>query len=277
MAMFRYRPCEWDCEDGPWDPITGGASALLGTLSSLMVGIADLPVEAITGLKSKVHKSALERAERARAASTTSLSSTDLSLSKQTTAESVASDTTLATTIDSTDSDQSDENVKITEKEVEPSLLSQDKRAHTISVANVQIPKHTHRMDPGDKCSHKAAVAAERGASNAAIHALRPAMDFTLSLAKGFHNAPKLYGDDTVRRQDKITDFKSGVTTAGKEFAYGWYDGISGLVTQPLNGAKKHGVKGFLEGIYKGVGGLILKPGSGISSPFPSFPKLQNF
>src|ERR1700710_2676088 len=88
-------------------------------------------------------------------------------------------------------------------------------------------------------------------------------MDFTLSLARGFHNAPKLYGDDTVRSPDRITDFKSGVTAAGKGFAYGWYDGISGLVTQPLDGARKHGIKGFLEGIGKGVGGLILKPGSG--------------
>ena len=50
---MRYRPQEYDSEDGPWDPISGGASALLGTLSSLMMGFADFPVEILRALKSK--------------------------------------------------------------------------------------------------------------------------------------------------------------------------------------------------------------------------------
>jgi len=41
-------------------------------------------------------------------------------------------------------------------------------------------------------------------------------MDFTLGLARGFHNAPKLYGDDTVRPQEKVTDLQSGLKAAGK-------------------------------------------------------------
>lgn len=41
-------------------------------------------------------------------------------------------------------------------------------------------------------------------------------MDFTLSLARGFHNAPKLYGDDTVREPDKVTGLGSGLKAAGK-------------------------------------------------------------
>ena len=41
-------------------------------------------------------------------------------------------------------------------------------------------------------------------------------MDFTLSIARGFHNAPKLYGDDTVRQADKITDLQTGLKAAGK-------------------------------------------------------------
>ena len=41
------------------------------------------------------------------------------------------------------------------------------------------------------------------------------------------------------------------------------FDGISGLVTQPISGAKKEGVAGFVKGFGKGVGGLILKPGAG--------------
>lgn len=41
------------------------------------------------------------------------------------------------------------------------------------------------------------------------------------------------------------------------------YDGISGLVTQPFEGAKKEGVVGFIKGFGKGIGGVMLKPSSG--------------
>ena len=92
---------------------------------------------------------------------------------------------------------------------------------------------------------------------------LKSPMDFTLALARGFHNAPKLYGDDTVRNPDKVTGFKSGLKTAGKEFGLGFYDGITGLITQPIKGAKHEGPAGFAKGLYKGIGGLVLKPGAG--------------
>lgn len=89
-------------------------------------------------------------------------------------------------------------------------------------------------------------------------------MDFSLSLAKGFHNAPKLYGDDTVRKSEPVTDLRSGIMAATKEFGYGMYDGITGLVTQPMKGAQKEGTAGFFKGIGKGLGGVWLKPGAAI-------------
>ena len=92
---------------------------------------------------------------------------------------------------------------------------------------------------------------------------LKSPMDFTLALARGFHNAPKLYGDDTVRNPDKVTGLKSGLKTAGKEFGLGFYDGITGLISQPIKGAKHEGPAGFAKGLYKGIGGLVLKPGAG--------------
>lgn len=41
---------------------------------------------------------------------------------------------------------------------------------------------------------------------------------------------------------------------------FGFYDGISGLVTEPVKGHRKEGVVGALKGFGKGVGGLYLKP-----------------
>jgi hypothetical protein len=88
-------------------------------------------------------------------------------------------------------------------------------------------------------------------------------MDFSSNLAQGFQNAPKLYGDHTVRRAETITGFKSGMKAASKDLALGFYDGISGLVTHPIRDAKEHGVAGLLSGVVKGVGGLVLKPTAG--------------
>ena len=53
LTGTRYRPREYDSEDGPWDPITGGASALMGTIGSLMMGFADFPVEIVRALRVK--------------------------------------------------------------------------------------------------------------------------------------------------------------------------------------------------------------------------------
>ena len=54
------------------------------------------------------------------------------------------------------------------------------------------------------------------------------------------------------------------ILTVLKGFGYGLYDGISGLVTQPMRGAEKEGAAGLFKGIGKGIGGLILKPGAAI-------------
>jgi hypothetical protein len=48
-----------------------------------------------------------------------------------------------------------------------------------------------------------------------------------------------------------------------QELACGFYDGITGVVTQPIRGAQENGAIGVCAGIFKGVGGLVLKPGAG--------------
>jgi hypothetical protein len=44
--------------------------------------------------------------------------------------------------------------------------------------------------------------------------------DLTLSLSKGFHNAPKLYHDPMVKSTPKVHDVRSGFKAAGKVFAF---------------------------------------------------------
>lgn len=40
---------------------------------------------------------------------------------------------------------------------------------------------------------------------------LRAPMDFTMNISRGFGNVPRLYGDDTVRRNEKVTGIDSGI------------------------------------------------------------------
>jgi hypothetical protein len=46
--------------------------------------------------------------------------------------------------------------------------------------------------------------------------------DFTLSLSKGFHNAPKLYHDKTVEPIPRVIGIKSGLRAAGKVRTLSW-------------------------------------------------------
>ena len=93
-------------------------------------------------------------------------------------------------------------------------------------------------------------------------------MDLSLAIAQGFHNAPRLYGDNTVRTPPRISGFHSGLRAAGSEFAFGVYDGVTGLVLQPYQGARKNGALGFVQGVGKGIGGFVLKDLAAIFGPF---------
>ena len=93
-------------------------------------------------------------------------------------------------------------------------------------------------------------------------------MDLSLAIAQGFHNAPRLYGDSTVRTPPRISGIHSGLKAAGSEFTLGIYDGVTGLVRQPYDGAKRDGALGFVKGFGKGVGGFVLKDIAAVVGPF---------
>lgn len=75
--------------------------------------------------------------------------------------------------------------------------------------------RETKEFDPSQLTIENAARAT-KGVSRIVGAGLKSPMDFALGIARGFHNAPKLYGDDTVRPQEKVTDFQSGLKAAGK-------------------------------------------------------------
>lgn len=79
--------------------------------------------------------------------------------------------------------------------------------------------QHPERHDSASEAAHislDAAVGASKGVGRIVGVGLRSPLDFTLGLARGFHNAPKLYGDESVRQAEKVTDFQSGLKAASK-------------------------------------------------------------
>ncbi|KAI1119071.1 hypothetical protein F5Y14DRAFT_396378 [Nemania sp. NC0429] len=82
-------------------------------------------------------------------------------------------------------------------------------------------------------------------------------------MTKFYWHIPILYGDKTAREWPEITGFRSGCAAGGRELFYGFYDGITGVVTLPYKGAKGAGIKGFGIGVLHGFAGLLLKPLTG--------------
>ncbi|KAM0226576.1 hypothetical protein ACHAQD_000500 [Fusarium lateritium] len=110
----------------------------------------------------------------------------------------------------------------------------------------------------------KMAAASAKSAGKIAQTATKGVLvDFPLALAEGLRSVPRLYGDE-VRDHGPITDAKSGMVVAGKNFAWGLAEGLTDIVVQPYKGAKKEGALGAAKGFGKGAVHLVTKSGSGI-------------
>lgn len=67
---------------------------------------------------------------------------------------------------------------------------------------------------------------------------------------EGIDNLPAMIGSDT-RERGKVKSFKSGCKEAGLGLAYGVWDGVTGLVTEPIVGMKQDGMRGAALGTGK--------------------------
>lgn len=263
--IYSYRPKEYDTEEGPWDPISGGASALLGTIASLGMGVADFPIEAFKKVKtirtdtinsrstsgSKISKSSGTLKSSSSSGST---SQTDLGLTDGSDPRSSSDAASQPkTSYESTNRSSSD--IPATETPLTSTASlgsigspracsmkaalsgalnrsnsrsgSRDRSSHSRSNSKDRTPgsrsgspfghrrRVTQEFDPSQMTLDNVSRGA-KGVARIVGAGLKSPMDFTLGIARGFHNAPKLYGDDTVRPQEKVTDFQSGLKAATK-------------------------------------------------------------
>jgi UDP:flavonoid glycosyltransferase YjiC (YdhE family) len=291
LKLFRAK--EYEIDEGPWDPITGGAGAIIGTASTMMLGVADFPIETLKALK--IHPDA---AKAKKTSSTTpgsppqSSQSPSRSMSRRTSDARSTSDAdtrSISTVTGSTIApSQSGTVTPMTSDSAStfnfqdsisrmgsptPSILNSGKLPNSMADAlsgnkakgRRQSSSRPHSPSNANAASGSSDIVrttldTSKGVQRIVGAGFKSPMDFTLGVAKGFHNAPKLYGDETVRKTDQVTDFKSGLKAAAKGFGFGMYDGITGLVSQPIQGAQKEGAAGFFKGVGKGIGGIVFKP-----------------
>ncbi|KAI0521527.1 hypothetical protein F5B22DRAFT_541235 [Xylaria bambusicola] len=255
LKLFRAK--EYETDNHPTDPISACASALVGDFTTIAMSAADIPRDLFKAAKSIPISKSTEN--------------TDTDASPNLSKEEAATPSTL----DHRDS-------------LSSSILSNTptmRTSNTGGSSNTAITAATSipQSDTRDQGSSSTRAARAESMSNERMHAqlekvldtsisinniisagVKTPMNFCMGLAKGFRNAPKLYNDDTVRPAEKVTGFSSGLKVASKEFGLGMYDGITGLVTQPLKGAEKEGGAGLIKGFGKGIGGLVLKSGAAI-------------
>jgi hypothetical protein len=250
-------------------------------MASLAMGFADFPIDVFRGMKkAKVapeDENAKGKGNAASANATPAISltaaeasaqaatplevdeSTGSTIPPRSSASSVASFDPSESTLEGTDAGSTIATSNTGDERQSRASLDAPKSRDT----STSPARSRSRSKSPNKFTLESAISSGKGLSRIIEAGMKSPMDFTLGLARGFHNAPKLYGDDTVRPQSKVTGIQSGLKAAGKEFGYGFYDGITGLVTQPMDAVKKEGGAGLLKGFGKGIGGIVLKPGAG--------------
>ncbi|POR35790.1 Sterol 3-beta-glucosyltransferase UGT80B1 [Tolypocladium paradoxum] len=272
-----YRAVEYNTEDQPPDPISAGAASLVGDLSSIGMALADMPRE--------IFRSSQRSKDSQGGQSALLGGSSKQTLALTPTSSDKASRVESSTDISSVVSPGSAEagSRSIQEAPTSPSASQQSLPDSSCVTSGAETDRRDSAEQPRARASSTqmkqafsrrdsspmgvsigAAVGAGRGVGRAVCTGVKSPMNFCLGLAKGFRNIPRLYNDDTVRPIEKVTDLSSGIKIAGKELGYGFFDGIAGLVTQPIRGAEKDGAGGLVKGIGKGIGGLITKPAAGI-------------
>ncbi|KAK5713116.1 hypothetical protein LTR15_011478 [Elasticomyces elasticus] len=260
LKLFRAQ--EYYTDEGPWDPISGGFAAFAGTFGSMVGGLGEVPSETVKALRiprasssRQQSQTAVSTAARRSDTSLYPLSSPRQSQTRLHEQESPAQTRNIRPTIthssSSRNSNSGSSSIVKEQSDTTPDNASSQSRFSSwddrTSGQDRDMLRHTTAH--GSKGVGRIVKAIAQGP-----------MDISVSIVQGSHNIPKLWNDKTVRPQERVSDFKSGMVAIGREFGYGWYDGVTGLFTQPWKGAQKEGASGFVKGIGKGVGGFIAKP-----------------
>ncbi|KAI1337885.1 hypothetical protein F5Y15DRAFT_147119 [Xylariaceae sp. FL0016] len=223
LRLLRHR--EWNDFEGPGEPVTGIAGTVAGTVGDVLGGIGSVPY--------RVAKRSTKRAEF-----------------KKKKAERKSQRQKIAS-----------QNLGGFPFPQEGQIARGDGTETEGRPGNVSAPlTSTPGTAPLGPAQEEYFNDVQEGVGKSGRALARAPVDLSLAVAQGFHNAPRLYGDDTVRPPVRVTGFKSGLRAARHEFVFGLYDGTTGVIRLPIRGAKQDGFMGAISGFGMGLIGLILKP-----------------
>lgn len=233
LRLLRHY--EWNDFDGPGEPISGAGGALIKTGAGIARGVGMVPTSVAKNIKKREEreKKKKERADRKE----------QKRLLKEAAKRKSASN-----------------GAQDSARPSGPRHTSTNNTLESVQSAEEEALAHELAGEFGD-------AFLESGGALASMP-----LDLGLAIGQGFHNAPRLYGDASVRKPIRITGMHSGSRAAGQELFYGIYDGWTGLVTQPMHGwqdaTSKHGkFTGLGIGAARGIGGFVLKDISAIITP----------
>ncbi|CAF4846541.1 unnamed protein product, partial [Rotaria sp. Silwood1] len=72
------------------------------------------------------------------------------------------------------------------------------------------------------------------------------------------------YKVSRMRRQEPSVKGRTEIAVEGKNVVMGFVEGVKGVITKPVSGAKESGASGFVKGLGKGFMGLVTRPTGGI-------------
>ncbi|KAI7397610.1 glycosyltransferase family 1 protein [Hortaea werneckii] len=248
------RVYEWNDFDGPGEPITGTAGALKDSLYDIGEGVGMVPVRVAKHIRKHEEH---ERKKR------------EIQRRKEERKSKKAEQKGKASPPASKDGVNGPAENGNTSRD-QPAQRPQPARENTENTLGSAMS-----ADPADPLYTEVGRDAGEGFKRSGFALLSMPNDLHVAIAQGFHNAPRLWGDATVRKPVRITGLKSGWVAARREFGYGIYDGWTGLVTQPY-GDYKDGVTvpaklaGLGVGFGKGLGGFVVKNVSAVVAP-PAF------
>ena len=279
------RHYEWNDFEGPGEPLTGAGWALANSAGGIAKGIGGMPVRWAKSIKKKERKEQKQKARRDSRAQPRGSEVKSYPHSSERAPKEEMKDK------HSEDGDlphggqhglekhlpephallgRAQDEIKTHGNEQDGELVKPRMNDSPFSEDNITSDIESEGSDEhlGQDLAHDLAEDTGQGFARTGEALAKAPMDLSLAIAQGFHNAPRLYGDDTVRTPPRISGFHSGLRAAGSEFAFGIYDGVTGLVLQPYHGARKNGALGFVQGVGKGIGGFVLKDLAAIIGPF---------
>ncbi|KAJ5765918.1 hypothetical protein N7520_005477 [Penicillium odoratum] len=283
-GLVLNRPKEYDTYRDPAGPLSASAQVLFGAIANFIIGIADTPVGFVGDIFSAGrlinhphdHSNPIQEYVCRRAHRPSRSRSHSHSRSREFSASNSEAETESETDDEREPEQLQQHQVVLAEQDEDMDSLDDEEHMNgSLDIEKLDRATSLHlekqvtmgcEMRSGKQPSiiTEAAIHWTMMSKRLLNHLIWLPTDLSLSLSKGFHNAPRLYNDPTVTDTPNVHGFRSGFRAAGKEFTDSFYHGITGLFTLPRYGLKENGATGMFKGVGKGICGIILKPPAGL-------------